>query len=569
MALLMDPGTGKTITAVAIVGYRFLKRQVKKVLVVAPKSVVPVWGGRKNEFKKFADYPFQTVELKKGRRKPLQFPSEPGKALVAVTTYQSAWRMAKNIIKWKPDMVILDESHNIKNGRSIQARFLHKLSRNVQYKLILTGTPVSESPLDFHSQYVFLDPTIFGHNFGKFRSKYAIMGGFMRKQVKRYKNLKDLSRKAHTIAYRVRKEDCTDLPPVTTLFKYCELTEKAKSLYNEMKKEFVIEIGQKEISAPLVISQMQKLQQIAGGFVKDEDGDIHEIGKDKLNLLKETIEESKGKKLVIFARYVPEIEAIQKLCTKMKMETILLYGKSKNREAIVEKFQDGKLDAIIVQIKTGGVGITLTAADMTIIYSSTFSNLDYEQALARTDRIGQTKPTTVVHLACENTIDEEIFEALVSKRNLAELVIDKYNPNGGKDMKGKFVNEHPEVVEKLEELKQAIESGRKVNPDPARIPNVDDDSPLSLVLLRGGVEVMRVGEFKEEKAKEGKSKKEKKEKRPEIIGEIVTIKDLADELKMEPTDLRKRLRGSDLEKPSGRWEWPIDHKDLAVIRKWK
>src|SRR5690606_32366630 len=166
VALLMEQGCGKTLTSVAITGRRFQRGEIKRVLICAPSSVVPVWP---KEFEQYADFPHDVRSLEgpvKEREKVLAgWEPDPETLQVAVVNYEATWRMEKVLKAWKPDMIICDESQRIKTPGAKQSKCLHQLGKLAKYRLILTGTPVTQSPLDFFSQYKFLDPSVFGDSF--------------------------------------------------------------------------------------------------------------------------------------------------------------------------------------------------------------------------------------------------------------------------------------------------------------------------------------------------------------------------------------------------------------------
>src|SRR5690606_38121345 len=135
-----------------------------------------------------------------------------------------------------------------------------------------------------------------------------------------------------------------------------------------------------------------------------------------------------NKKVVIFARFVPEVEALAKIAQDLGMRTFALTGKTsiESRQQALKDFQAGDLQVFIAQIATGGVGITLTAADTAIFYSTDFSLANYEQAKARLHRIGQKNSVVYIHIVAKGTIDEEVMRRLAAKQDLANLVVDEY-----------------------------------------------------------------------------------------------------------------------------------------------
>lgn len=428
-ALIMEQGTGKTLSAIATAGHRYNKGQIKKLLIVCPLSVVPVWH---EEFQKHADFDYSIGDLTRVKDKKIALTISPKKGLwIGLINYESSWRILDLLTKWNPDMIIIDESQRIKNGRAKQSKGLHKLGDITKYKMILTGTPVTQGPLDMWSQYRFLNPDIFGRKFTSFRNRYAIMEGLRGRPEIRlvvgYKNLDELAEKAHMIAYRVTKEEALDLPPTVDQTVMVKLSSEAHKIYKQMEKDFMVTFSDEKIStAPIILTQLLRLQQITGGFLHTEDKTVEKFDSSKLAAVKELLSDlPSDKKVVIFARFSPEIEALEEISKSLDKRTLTLQGGTKNRGEVIKSFQeDPEVKVIVIQIQTGGLGITLTAADTAIFYSTTFSFADYEQAKARLHRIGQHHPVNYIHMIAEDTIDEDILAILRSKGDMATQIID-------------------------------------------------------------------------------------------------------------------------------------------------
>lgn len=411
---------------------------IEKVLVVAPTSVCAVWP---KEFEDYATFKYKVNVMlgdKKQRIKELEaLKAFPFKALkVAVINYESTWRdgIFEALADWKPDMVIADESQRIKTHDAQQSKAMHKLGDIAKYKLILSGTPVQNNAIDIFSQYRFLDPTVFGMNYYAFRGRYAIMGGFSNRQIVGYKDLDELIKKEHSIAYRVTKDEALDLPEQTFLTGYITMDTKDKNLYTQIKKNSFAELeGGGQISAPTVLTKLLRLQQFTGGFIQADDGAKPElVFKGKLDALEDIFDDyviDAGKKLVVFCRFRPEIDLIQKLMDKKKIRYCSIYGDIKidDRGDIVKEFQTNPdVKVFLAQIDTAGLGITLTAADTCVYYSENFNYAAYSQSLARIHRIGQRNCCTYIHLVVKGTIDETVLKALAKKEDLAKAVVDDW-----------------------------------------------------------------------------------------------------------------------------------------------
>lgn len=432
-ALLMDMGLGKSLTSIAIAGQLFNDKKIERVLVICPTSIIGVW---LEEFKKFADFDY-CIEAIIGttmskRKDKLKLLCHKIGLKVAIINYEATWRMEKELNTYKPDIIICDESQKIKNPSASQSKTIHRLGVKAKYKIILTGTPVQNSPMDVFSQWKFLDPNIFGLSFYAFRNHYAVMGGYYNHQILRYKNMDELTSKAHSVAYRITKEEALDLPEQIFLNRYCELEPIARKIYDTVVKESYAELMDGEITATNVLTKLMRLSQIAGGHVKDDEGRMQVISKSKLNELKDIMEDvivDNKKKLVIFARFIPEIESIKSLAREMNIQYSYITGeiKTEERSEMCSKFQnDNDIKLFIAQIQTAGLGITLTAADTAVFYSLDFNYANYSQAIARTHRIGQKNTCTYINLIATETVDEKILKALENKQDIAKNIVDNW-----------------------------------------------------------------------------------------------------------------------------------------------
>lgn len=435
---LYEMGCGKTLTAIATMGAAYQMGAIKKVLIVAPTSVCSVWP---KEFDEYADFKYNVAVLLGEKQKRLatlrSLDAFPFKALrVAVINYESTWRegLYEALQEWAPDMVIADESQRIKEPSAKQSKALHRLGDIAKYKLILSGTPIQNNAIDLFSQYRFLDPTVFGTNFYAFRSRYAIMGGFDRRQIVGYKDLDKLIQKEHSIAYRVTKDEALDLPEQTFLNRYIPLDGAAKNLYDRIKRDSFAELENGgQITAPTVLTKLLRLQQFTGGFIQADEGTRPElVFKGKIDAMGDILDDyviDAGKKLVIFCRFRPEIDLIGEALKKRRIKYAAIFGdiKIEDRGPIVADFQSNpETKVFLAQIDTAGLGITLTAADTCVYYSVNFNYAAYSQSLARIHRIGQRNACTYIHLVVEKSIDETVLKALARKEDLAKTVVDDW-----------------------------------------------------------------------------------------------------------------------------------------------
>lgn len=448
--LLFEMGCGKTLTAIAVTGAAYQMGKIKRVLIVAPTSVCAVWP---KEFSDYAAFPYIVKTMLGDKAKRLKeladlikFPYPHLK--VAVINYESTWRdgIYEALEEYDADLIICDESQRIKTHDSEQSKAMHRLGDKARYKMILSGTPVQNEAVDIFSQYRFLDSTIFGQNFYTFRNRYAVMGGFNRKQIVAYRDLDQLIQKQHSIAYRVTKEEALDLPEQTFENRYIALSPKERNIYERIRRDSFAELSDGgKVTVTTVLTKLLRLQQFTGGFLIEDDAAKPQlVSNGKLDALSDILQDYVAdgkKKLVIFARFLPEVHEIEKLTEKILkprgMKSVAIYGdiKKEERGDIVRQFQTDPATMVFIgQIDTAGTGITLTAADTCVYYSVNFNYATYSQSLSRIHRIGQHHPCTYIHLVVEKSVDSQILTALSKKEDLAKTVVDdwqKYFTKGG------------------------------------------------------------------------------------------------------------------------------------------
>lgn len=435
-AVFAEVGCGKTLTAIAIAGVLYQKKLIEHLLVVCPASVTVSW---QNDFAKFAGFNAVVEPMQGDKKKRLdelnKLQAKENCLQVAVINYESTFRegIFEALQKFNADMIICDESQRIKTHNALQSKAMHKLGDNAKYKLILSGTPVQNNALDVYSQYRFLDPSIFGKSFYNFKARYAIMGGFGGHQIIGFKDLDDLIKKAHSIAFRVTKEECLDLPEQIFINREIDFEDKARKAYDALKRDCVAQIGNDStVTANTVLTQILRLQQFTGGFVNDDEGNSKQVSTAKLDALKDILQDylTTGKKAVIFARFTAELKAIKKLLEKdLKVQYVFIDGSVplSHRGSIVNTFQtDDDCKVFLAQSSTAGLGITLTAASLTVFYSFSYNYTEFIQCVGRTHRIGQKEKCTYINLIIKNTIDAKILKALEHKDNTAKYIVDNW-----------------------------------------------------------------------------------------------------------------------------------------------
>jgi SNF2 family DNA or RNA helicase len=425
IGLLWEPGTGKTKAIVDWTCALFLAGKADRALVICPLSVTGVW---EEEYETHAPIPYRLVTLDK-KDESLDWGRSPERVLsVLVVNYDLAWRRKELIDAFNADIVVADESHRIKKPSTRRSRFLRTRSR-ARYRAILTGTPTPKSYLDLYGQWVFLNPRRFGTNFAAFKRKYIVFGGFMDKKVKGYQNVDDLKTRVRSDATIRRKDQCLDLPDRTYQRIPIVLEESARRIYEKMAYELFLELENGEISdAKNVAVKLLRLQQITGGWIKSDEGNLHRISTAKMIACEERLEDlwNNDERVVVFARFRPEVSAIAELGLQGGVKTYVLGGNTRreDRDDFRRSFQAKRGPSLFVaQIQTGGLGITLHSSAEVLFYSVTYALDDYIQACDRVHRIGQTRNVRYQHLVGVNTVDVDIYRSLREKGDILKTIM--------------------------------------------------------------------------------------------------------------------------------------------------
>ena len=429
VALLMEMGCGKTLTAIGIAGILYQFGLADRVLVVAPLSILGVW---ESEFVDYAAFPYRLTILKgtsEKKKKMLKEVSADGLQVVVVN-YESARILENELLQFDADLVIADEGHKIKENRSKQSKAMHALGDRASYKLLLTGTLITNKELDVFSQYRFLNSRVFGTSFYAFRNTYFDMVGYG-SHIPRFRRwmLDDFLNKLHSIAYRVTKAECLDLPAVTEEVRTVQLEPKAQKIYADLEEDSFTELKGSEVTAANVLTKLLRLSQVTGGHLTDDEADTHQISTAKLEALSDIIDSvmDEGRKIVVMARFVPELNDIGAMLRKKGIGYACIRGGVKDRAGEVRRFQDDPDCPVFVgQIAAAGLGITLTAASTMVFYSLDYSMANFDQAKARIHRVSQTENCHYIYLVAAGTVDRRILRSLRGKIDLARTLVDDY-----------------------------------------------------------------------------------------------------------------------------------------------
>lgn len=413
--LFADQGTGKSLMAIAVAGRRYLDGEVTRVVVVSPKTVKSVWP---RELRSHAGYEWSASVNKK--------PPTGDGCLFWVMSYGEVKGLTKEIRKWKPEMIIADESHRLKNRDTKTFKSFRDACVKIPYRLLLTGTPIGKCISEAWSQFNIIDKDLFG-SFSSFKDRYLVMGGYMNYSVVGYKNEAEFYDKFHSLSFRVTKDECLDLPPVSYQRIYVEASQKLREQYDHFAQQLFLDTKNGEVTAPGQAVAQMKLRQIAGGTVKTDDGILSKISSVKVSALREFLEDRLNDKTIVFFSFVHEMDAAEKVCKNLGIKYLRLSGSTPQgqRDTFESRFQGHRGPCVaIIQCTTGAEGLTLHSANYALFYSPSFSYVAYAQARDRINRIGQKRAVTIGFLIVENTMDERVVEVLESNGQLVTTTLD-------------------------------------------------------------------------------------------------------------------------------------------------
>jgi SNF2 family DNA or RNA helicase len=421
---LWEPGTGKSKFVVDWTAALSLKEGPQRVLIICPLSVIGVW---EDEYEAHCPVPYRIRSLTP-KDNEVDWGDGSSSLDVLVANYDLAWRRRNILDYFLPTVVVADESHKIKKPSTKRSRFLRSFS-TVPHRAILSGTPTPKGLIDLYGQWVFLNPKRFGTNFAAFKRQYVIYGGYMNHEIRGYTNVDEFKKKFRSDATVVRKDEALDLPSKTYQRVPVVLEPEARAAYEKMAYELFLELTNSEIvDAKNAAVKILRLQQITGGWINSEEGNVHQISSAKLNAARERLEDlwDADERVVVFARFRPEVRALADLGVRAGVDTYVLSGDTRRdeRDSYRRQFQAKAGPSLFVaQIQTGGLGITLHAAAEVLFYSVTYALDDYIQACDRVHRIGQSRPVRYQHLVARNTIDLDIYAALRQKQSIMDLVM--------------------------------------------------------------------------------------------------------------------------------------------------
>lgn len=488
-AYFMDQGTGKAYVGLAEAEALFLAKKIDCLIIVAPNGVQRNWISR--EAPKLLSIPFETLlwqpnATQRWQRAATAFVKGPqqGLKIFAVNVEAFSYKRSRaeiftlNLLKRLRCLVGVDESSVIKNLDAARTKNVIHLRDTAHYRRIFTGTPVTQSPMNFFSQFKFLREGLLGFNlYTPFKAFYAVWRDRVVpsnkkgaapgtkakfKELVRYRNLHILKAKVDAHSFTIRKEDCLDLPPKVYLERRVDMSPQQAKLYKEAKDQFIVEL--REMGGRMTIAhaftRAMRLSQITGGFIKSDDEDTAEQipgPNPKLESVLQYIEEvPSDQKIIIWARFVPELKLIERELGKGNCA--MLYGEIKpgERHENVDAFMDPKGPRFfIANQQCGKFGYTLTICNHVLYYSNSYSADARWQSEDRTHRIGSTGAAiTYSDIMCAHSCDPRILKILMERKEMA----DKFK-GGGAEF-ASYILEDEDIIDEIDEIPPQFDQHR-------------------------------------------------------------------------------------------------------------
>lgn len=445
LGLFMDAGVGKTGAMINILREHYSKSQkIVPTLILSPIAVVHQW---KSEFIKFSHIPqfkiFVCYDTGAKRLNAIIDAIESTKGECIIITNYETLQMDKcmaEFLNWRPSILVCDESHRCKSPTAKRSKKVQMLADRAKNKYLLTGTPITNSPMDIFMQFRILDGgKTFGDNFFVFRSLWFdnVLQGtratFPKFELKPYK-AQEMNRLIYKSAVRAVKSECLDLPPFVKTKIEVDLSKEQKRLYEEMRKHFITFIDSEHAEPQAVVAQQAvtkalRMQQIVTGFVKTEAGEIKRIKENpRLDALEDLLEDlTINHKVIVWCCFKENYVQVKEVCEKLKIQTSELTGETKDREAQIQKFRnDADCRVLISNQSAGGIGVNLVEASYAIYFSKNFSLEHDVQSEARNYRGGSHihDKITRIDLVAKNTIDDLITKALENKQDLINNIVE-------------------------------------------------------------------------------------------------------------------------------------------------
>lgn len=439
--LFLEMSLGKTKVSLNIAEIMKHYGALSRVLIVCPKAIQSVWMEQIPEHTFFTNSPViweNTPTRKKKQEIASLMLHDTPILIVRLELFQKKNEVLKNFLEdyfSMPTLVILDESSKIKNVTTQRTPRLIEYTRGATYRIPLTGTPWTESPLDIFSQMEFMKegfwytfhskwtPAVLKKAWYIFRSRYAVMREITTSEGRRFKTVvgttrvEEIAKKIQPYITQQKKEDWLDLPPKIFQVLHVEMSKEQAHVYTTMKNKLLLEYGDTLLIASNAVTLLTRLRQIAGGFYP-ETGEPISKTIPAIEMLLEDVSEYTGK-VVIAASYIAEIEGIYKALSKEYTPELVTtyYGGTKDREGELERFKT-TARFMVLNPQSGAYGLNLQFASLMYMYSRPFS---YEQNAQLEDRIhrpGMTGTAVYKDIVVTGTVQERVIKAVAEKKDV-------------------------------------------------------------------------------------------------------------------------------------------------------
>ena len=423
-------GSGKTRSAL-----EYIRRLgAKRTLVCCPKAVIAAWVKQAGLWFPELRIVALTQNGSAAKDKAAMAAMADTSPVLVVCNYESAWRL-KTLEKTKWDCFVWDEIHRLKSATGVASRWAAKMVKNNpdSRRLGLTGTLIPHSILDAWAIYRSIESphcTTFGTSYTLHKATFAIFANGPQKFIVGYKNLALANQKLAATTHYVRTADVIDLPPISFEDVACELSPAESRLYREVESEFCAVCDAGEVTPKNALEQLLRLQQICGGYVRfDDEKTASRIGEHpaKAAVLSDMLEDlPAAEPVVIFCRFKSDIESAKAAAEALGRKVSELSGA---RDELAD-WQQAQTSVLVAQIQSGGIGIDLTRAAYCWFYSLGYSLAEYEQAVARLHRPGQTAKTVIYHLVAticgRSTVDGRVYAAIRERKDIVNELITGY-----------------------------------------------------------------------------------------------------------------------------------------------
>jgi SNF2 family DNA or RNA helicase len=416
-----EQGTGKTASVIWAVDYLMNLRHLKRVLVICPLSIMKsAW---QQDLFKFAMHRSCSVAhgTSTQRKKIINAGAE-----FVIINFDGVAVVSEEIINGGFDMIVVDEANAYKNAQTNRWKTLNKLATNIPWMWMLTGTPAAQSPVDAFGLAKLINPDGAPKYFGQFRDK--VMHKITQYIWRPKPDADTIVHKVLQPAIRFEKDQCLDLPPVVHVEREAPLTKQQETYYKLLKDRMMMQADGEQVTSVNAATNLNKLLQISGGAVYSDDKEVIQFDvSNRLNIVKEVIEES-SHKVLVFVPFTHTINLLEEFLTKSKITCKVISGKVtvNKRAEIIKTFQeDDDPYVLIIQPQAASHGLTLTAANTVIWYAPVTSVETYLQANARINRPGQHNSMTVVHVT-GSAVEERLYTMLQNNITNHNKIIDLY-----------------------------------------------------------------------------------------------------------------------------------------------